>query len=441
MALRLLIVFVLLISLWLGSVSFSGTTHVTTEANSASAGTSTPTATRTRTPTVTQTPTATRTRTPTVTQTPTAVNTPTQTATPTETATSTPTDTPSPTVAATSTPAAAPSGVLYLPLLISSGASLSIPTVTPSATPTLVPSGGIPAFSHVFIIVMENEAIENILGNSSAPYINSLARQYSVAANYYGTVHTSLPNYIAIISGDTQGITQNCSSCFVDAPTIVDQLETAGKTWKAYMESMPSPCFVGDADPLYRQKHNPFIYFDNIRTNPARCNNIVPFSEFQSDLQANTLPDYIWITPNMCNDIHDCPLATGDSWLETWVSKIVASPAWQQNGVLFLTFDESALNDDTGCCQYAVGGHILTMVISPLAKAGYQSTVAYDHYSLLRTIEQAWNLPLLNKASCDCSQPMADFFAAEPPVEQRPPAPGQRGVADWFRNPFISGFS
>jgi phosphatidylinositol-3-phosphatase len=406
MATRLLIVFVLLMSLCLGSLSSFSTTRVTVEANSVSASTSTPTATRTRTPT------ATPTRTPIVTQTPTAVNTPTQTATTTETATSTPSETASPTFTATSTPAAAPRGVEYLPLLIDSGASLSMPTETPSATPTAVPSGDIPAFSHIFIIVMENEAIENILGNSSAPYINSLAQQYSVAGNYYGIVHTSLPNYLAMISGDTQGITQNCTSCFIDTTNIVDQLEAAGKTWKAYMESMPSPCFVGDADPLYRQKHNPFIYFDDIRTNSARCSNIVPFSEFQTDLQANTLPDYIWITPNMCNDIHDCPLATGDAWLQTWISKIVDSPAWQDNGVLFLTFDESALNDDTGCCQYAVAGHILTMVISPLSRPGYQSDVSYDHYSLLRTIEQAWNLPLLNKASCDCSPPMADFFAA-----------------------------
>jgi len=290
----------------------------------------------------------------------------------------------------------------YLPLTIAP----KVPTPS-SGTPS---PGNIPAFRHVFIIMMENEAIDRILGNTNAPYINSLAQQYAVAANYYGITHPSLPNYIAAISGDTQGISSNCTKCFVDAPNIVDQLEGAGKTWKAYMESMPSPCFVGDSGSLYRQKHNPFIYFDNIRNNPARCEKIVPFTQFAADLQANALPDFVWITPNMCNSIHDCSLQTGDIWLQTWVSKILAAPAWQQNGILFLTFDESNPSDDSGCCLYAAGGHILTMVISPLSKPAYQSSIAYDHYALLRTIEQAWGMPLLGKASCDCSPPMADFF-------------------------------
>ena len=297
----------------------------------------------------------------------------------------------------------------YLPIIHLPN-STSAPSPSPWATPPV--ANRIPAFSHIFTIVMENEAIDAIIGNTSAPYINTLAQQYAVATNYYGITHPSLPNYIAIISGDTQGITSNCTNCFVDAPNIVDQIEAAGKTWKAYMESMPSPCFVGDAGSLYRQKHNPFIYFDSIRTSPSRCANIVPFSQFETDLHANTLPDYIWITPNMCNSIHDCSLSTGDTWLRTWVTKIVASPAWQQDAVLFLTFDESNPSDDSGCCVYAAGGHILTMVISPLTKPAYQSPVAYNHYSLLRTIEESWGMPLLGKANCDCSQPMWDFFPA-----------------------------
>jgi phospholipase C len=261
---------------------------------------------------------------------------------------------------------------------------------------------------------MENESIDQIIGNSSAPYINTLPQQYAMAANYYATTHPSLPNYISLISGDTQGITNNCNDCFVDAPNIVEQIEAAGKTWKAYMESMPSSCFVGDEGSLYRQKHNPFIYFDTIRNVPARCANIVPFSQFEADLQANRLPDYIWITPNMCNSMHDCSISTGDTWLQTWVEKIVASPAWQNDGVLFLTFDEGSGSDESSCCVYAAGGHILTLVISPLVTPGYQSPVAYDHYSLLRTIEEAWNMPLLDKAGCDCSQPMSDFFPPRP---------------------------
>jgi phospholipase C len=287
---------------------------------------------------------------------------------------------------------------------------LPVVRVKPAATAVPSPGGSIPAFSHIFTIVMENRSYDQIIGNNSAPYMNSLATQYALAANYYGVIHPSLPNYIALTAGDTFTITKNCTDCFIDTPNIVDQLETAGKSWKAYIESMPSPCFVGDAGSLYRQKHNPFIYFDSIRNNPARCAKIVPFEQFDADLQSGALPQYVWITPNMCNSMHDCSVKTGDDWLKLWVDKILASPAWQQNGVLFVTFDEGRPSDDTGCCEYAVGGHIVTLVISPLAKPAFQSQVAYDHYSLLRTIEEAWSMPLLNKANCACSPAMADFF-------------------------------
>ena len=167
-------------------------------------------------------------------------------------------------------------------------------------------------FQHVFVIMMENTGFDTLIGNPNAPFINAAAAQYGLANNYFGVTHPSQPNYIAATSGSLNGVLDD-NDTTIDVPNIVDQLESHGKTWKAYMESMPSPCFVGDSGSLYRQKHNPFIYFDNIRNNPARCANIVPFSQFDADLQANALPDYVWITPNMCNDIHDCPLETGDT--------------------------------------------------------------------------------------------------------------------------------
>lgn len=315
--------------------------------------------------------------------------------------------------------------ILPIVLLGVSAGTLRPRAYLPLLRTSLPQFGRIPAFSHIFIIMLENKSYGEIIGNTSAPYINHLADQYAVATNYYGIRHPSLPNYIAAISGDTHGITSNCTSCFVDAPTVVDQIESVGKTWKAYQESMPSPCFVGNAGRLYQQKHNPFIYFDAIRTNPARCANVVPFSQFEVDLQANTLPNYVWITPNMCNSMHDCPIATGDSWLQTWVEKLLASPAWRQKGLLLLTFDESGTSDNSGCCQYAAGGHILTIVISPLAKSAYRSQIAYDHYSLLRTIEESWGMPLLANANCDCSLPLGDFFSVpasqhgQPPVASR----------------------
>ena len=282
--------------------------------------------------------------------------------------------------------------------------------VTPNPTVASTPTAPVPAFKHIFVIMLENKAYDEIVDSSNAAYIAKLAHQYALASQFYGVGHPSLPNYIALTSGDTFGITRDCNDCFLNQPNLADQIEASGRTWKGYMESMPSACFVGDAPPLYRQKHNPFIYYDSIRNNPARCARIVPFSEFASDLQANTLPDFVWITPNMCNDGHDCPVSSANAWLEQWIPQILASPAWKDNGALFLTFDEGEKADDGGCCQYATGGRIATLVISPLARPGYESTVGYTHYSLLRTIESAWQLAPLGHAACDCSPTMADFF-------------------------------
>lgn len=291
---------------------------------------------------------------------------------------------------------------------LANGGSIFLPIILKNAAP-VGETSTIPGFNHIFIIVMENTEASDIVNNPAAPYLNSLIAQYASATNYYGITHPSLSNYLALTGGDTFGITNDCTDCFIDKDNIANQLEVAGRSWKAYMEAMPQPCFVGDAGTLYGQRHNPFIYYDNIRTNPSRCQKIVPFDQFSTDLAANSLPDFVWISPNLCHDLHDCQLSEGDTWLQTWVPQILASPAWQNNGVLFITFDEGTSNAD--CCTYATGGKVETLVISPLVQPGFTSAVAYDHYSLLRTIEMAWGLPLLGQAGCDCSAPMSDFFA------------------------------
>jgi len=277
---------------------------------------------------------------------------------------------------------------------------------TPVATAPPSPAAGLPNFAHIFIILMENKESGDVMGSSDAPYINSLARQYATAANYYGVSHPSLPNYLELVGGSTFGITSDCTDCFVNSPNLTDQLDAAHKSWKAYMEDMPSPCFVGDAGD-YAQKHNPFIYFDDIRNNPARCANIVPLTRFGSDLAANALPNLVWITPNLCHDMHDCDVSTGDNWLKGFLPQILDSPAWKSSA-LFLLWDEGVSN--AGCCQIAQGGHIPMLVISSLGKPGYVSTVNYDHASVLLTIEKAWGLPRLGDAACACTNALTDFF-------------------------------
>lgn len=300
-------------------------------------------------------------------------------------------------------------------LLISCTPIRNTSTHLPAASNMSLAPANLPAFKHIFVIVLENKEYDQVSGSASAPYFNALAQQYGLAVNYYGIVHPSLPNYFALTGGSTFGITSNCTDCTVAQTNLVDQLEATGKSWKAYIESMPSPCYVGDAPPLYRQKHNPFIYYDSVRNDPARCNKIVPFTQFAIDAQANALPDYVWITPNMCDDSHDCPASASDAWLATWIPHILNSQAWKDNGLLFITYDEGDTKRviTTSCCQQGNGGQVATLVISPLSKPGYQSLVAYDHYSLLRTIEDAWGLPELGQAACDCAPPMADFFVPD----------------------------
>src|SRR5437868_8450563 len=327
---------------------------------------------------------------------------------PTPAATSHPTARPSTTPTATARPTPAPTPT-STPTPTRTPAPTPTPTPTPAPTPTPTPTpAALPAFSHVFTIVMENEESTSITGNSAAPYINGLANSYGLATQYYAVSHPSLPNYLALTAGSTFGINSDCTTCWVNASNVADQIEASGRSWKAYMEGMPSACFVGDAYP-YMQKHNPWIYYNDIRTNATRCAaHVVPFSQFGTDLSGGSVPNYVWITPNMCNDMHDCSIATGDSWLSQQVPGILNSSAFRNGGVLFITWDEGSTS--AGCCTDAAGGRVVTLVISPLGRTGFQSSTPETHYSLLRTIEDSWNLPRLGGASCTCTAQMREYF-------------------------------
>ena len=283
------------------------------------------------------------------------------------------------------------------------------PAATPLPTPTPIGSGTLPNFSHVFLIVMENEESTGIMGNNAAAYINALATGHGLATQYFAVSHPSLPNYLALTAGSTFGIASDCTGCYVNATNIADQVESSGRSWKGYLESMPSSCYVGDAYP-YMQKHNPFIYYNDVRTNPARCaEHVVPFTQLSTDLVNGTVPNLVWITPNMCNDMHDCSIATGDAWLANVVPGILASSAFQNGGVLFITWDEG--ESSAGCCGNAAGGQVATLVIAPNGVAGLRSTIAETHYSLLRTIEDAWGLSALGQAASAVA--MREYFRSQ----------------------------
>jgi hypothetical protein len=298
---------------------------------------------------------------------------------------------------------------------------LAKPTPTPTATPTAgastpaalpvpaPPLGAVPAFSHIFVIVMENHEYGTVIGSPAAPYINRLAASYGLATNYYAASHPSLPNYVALTAGGTFGIASDCTTCFVNATNIADQVEASGRSWKAYMEDMPTSCFMGAWSGNYAMKHNPFMYFLDVRNNPARCAaHVVPFTQFGVDMSRGQVPNFVWITPNMCNDMHDCSVATGDAWLGNVVPTIIGSAAFRDGGVLFITWDEGSTN--VGCCADTWGGHVATLVISPKSIGGFRSSVAENHYSLLRTIEDAFHVAHLGAAGWSSNVPLREYF-------------------------------
>ena len=261
----------------------------------------------------------------------------------------------------------------------------------------------VPAFDHIFVVIMENHGYDEIIGNPDAPFINELTNAYGVATNYFSVAHPSLPNYLALTCGDTFGITTDCTDCFQAAPNlVVDRVTPSGRSWRAYMESMPSPGFLGDAYP-YMQKHDPFVYYDDLRTDPAQLANVVPFSQLAADLSTTqTTPAFGWITPNMLDDMHDGTIAEGDAWLSQQIPLLRAAPAWtEQQSLLVITWDE---NDD------APGNQVPTIVIADQVPAGFRSGVLYNHYSLLRTIEVAWGLAPLTSNDAQATV-MSDFFA------------------------------
>ena len=282
--------------------------------------------------------------------------------------------------------------------------------------PAVRAEGHVPLFDHVFIILMENRSEAQIIGDTNqAPYINQLAAEYGLATNYAAVSHPSLPNYLALTGGDTLGITTDCTSCFVSAPNLVmDRIVPSGRTWKAYMEGMPSSCWLGDSH-LYVQRHDPFVYYANIRSG-AQCDNVVSMSGLADDLaSADTTPNYVWISPDLCNDMHDCPTSTGDAWLQNTVPTILGSPAFTtQTSMLLITWDE---DDDS-----TLANQVPLLVVSPRVPAGYRSSVPYTHYSLLRTIEDAWALQPLS-ANDAAATPLSDFF----PPHETTPSPSGRG--------------
>jgi hypothetical protein len=275
--------------------------------------------------------------------------------------------------------------------------------VPPSlAPPTFLPADPVPAFGHVWVVVLENTGYDQIVGSPNAPYLNELIAQGGLAEAYSGLGPPSQPNYLAMFSGSTHGVTDN-QPHDIDAPTIADQLEAVGRTWGEYVQNVPPGCFTGatasggrDGAGDYARKHAPAISFTSIRSDPARCANIHDLTAFEPGAV-----DYAFIVPNLCFAMHDCSVGEGDAWMADFVPRITRSDVFSPDGVLIVTFDEGdpAAEGD---------GRVATILVSPMVRAGTRSVVPHDHYSLLRTIQGSWGLDCL-AYSCGANT-LAEFF-------------------------------
>ncbi len=265
----------------------------------------------------------------------------------------------------------------------------------------------------VFMIIFENENADTILQPSN-PNFYALSHANGSATAYVSTTHPSLPNYIQLTSGSTSGINNDndptANIQIGGSANLADQLETAGVPWRAYMESMGEPCKYDSTD-LYSAHHDPFLYYKSMTQNPQRCSaHIVDFDQnFQPDLDSGAYK-FMWITPNMCNDMHNCSGPVADAWLGQTVAKITASKAYQNGGALFILFDEGSLR------ILGAAAELATIVMSPnLVSPGFVSQIAYDHRSWLATVEDIFGMPRL--PTTVNATPMSAFFQAKTAVQ------------------------
>jgi hypothetical protein len=249
----------------------------------------------------------------------------------------------------------------------------------------------VPPFRHVIVIVFENKERPAVLGSGAAPTFDALGRRYARLDRYRAVAHPSLPNYLALVSGSTHGITSDCTDCVVRARSLADTLERAHRSWKTYAEGLPRPGFTGAFAGRYAKKHDPFLYFADIVASPARRARVVGLDAFSRDLARGALPDFSLVVPDLCHDMHDCAVATGDAWLRSFTRPVLASPSLA-GSVVFVVFDE-------GSSSAGGGGEVAALALGPVVRPGARLATPTSHYGLLRTIEDAWGLPRLGRSA------------------------------------------
>jgi phospholipase C len=307
------------------------------------------------------------------------------------------------------------------------------------AAPTTVPH-----YDHIFLIIDENHGFSQIIGNPAAPNLNRLASSFGLATSFFSVADPSEPNYVAMLGGNFFGIADD-NAYYVNAvnkPSLMSQLSAAGLSWKGYLQSMPYTGYRGicypvkcngvpDLDPLYASKHNGITNFVSIQTSDTEFAKMGPLTQLNNDLAKGNVPNFGYIVPDQCNDMHGAPsfcidggtpgdsqdqqlVTFGDNFVGTVVQQITSAAFWSKgNNAIIITFDEGADGDTGGCCDANPGtGRVATIVITSHGPRGLQDPTPYNHYSLLQTFQRAFGLGCL-EFTCDTANvtPMAPLFA------------------------------
>jgi hypothetical protein len=284
----------------------------------------------------------------------------------------------------------------------SSASSTTAPTPTPTATPgpsaTPTPTPGpspsptptpVPAADHVFLILLENHGFSQVIGSAAMPYLNSLASQHALATNYFANTHPSIGNYFMLTTGNIE-TNDDAFAGTVSSDSIPRAFAASGKTWKAYMESLPSTGYTGGDVYPYFKHHNPFAYMTDVLGSSAELANLAPYTQLAADLGAGTLPNFAFIAPNAEDDAHDCPtggstcldtdkLTAADNWLKNNIDPLIKSPALA-NSVFIIVFDESDVDPANG------GGKVAMVMAGSHVKTAFKSTTLFQHQSTLQLV-------------------------------------------------------
>lgn len=287
------------------------------------------------------------------------------------------------------------------------------PIGTPGPAPNPTPAPTPPAVSQVVLVVLENHSLSQVIGSPFMPYLNSLAAQHALAENYFADAHPSIGNYFMLTTGQIETNDDNFTGIISD-DNVVRALAGTGRSWKAYLESLPAPGYTGADVYPYLKHHNPFAYLSDVLDSSPQAANMVPFTQFAADLSSASLPAFAFVVPNAQNSAHDCPggapgcagpdkLAAADNWLKTNIDPLIRSPEFS-NGVLIITWDEGNTADVANG-----GGHVVTILAGMQVKAAFRSITFYQHQSVLRLILDLLNVSDHPGASA-MAPSMGEFF-------------------------------